>query len=300
METSVVLADRHFAAAGYLANQMGESSPLASQSIAASDVRFAGTIPGVYDRYLGFLFEPFARDLAQRIARIRPRRILEIAAGTGIATRQILDVLPTESHLTATDLNEPMLAFAREKFGAEPRVTFRQADALDLPFSDGEFDAVVCQFGVMFFPDRVKGLREFFRVLKGGGTLLFNTWDEIDANPHGKTAHNAMRASFEIDPPAFYQLPFGFHDVAEIRRVVTAAGFANMEIETIDMTGETPSAAEAAIGLIGGNPCINVIMERAPERLAEIESLAARTLAERYGDKPLRIPLRAHVVSAIA
>jgi ubiquinone/menaquinone biosynthesis C-methylase UbiE len=245
------------------------------------------------------VFEPFARDLAQRIARIRPTKILEIAAGTGLATQRILEMLRPESHLTVTDLNEPMLDFAREKIGGDQRVTFRQADALDLPFSDGEFDAVVCQFGVMFFPDKLRGLREFHRVLKIRGTLLFNTWDLIEANPHGKTAHDAIRASFDTDPPAFYELPFGFHDVAEIRRLVTDAGFADVQIETIDATGESPSSAEAAIGLIRGNPCINVIMQRAPERLGEIESLAARTLAERFGDKPLRLPLRAHVVLAI-
>jgi len=270
-----------------------------SDRIAASDVRFQGSIPEVYDRHLGFIFEPFAEDLAQRVARIGPQNILEIAAGTGIASRRILEILPVASHLTVTDLNEAMLDLARQKIGGDPRVTFRPADALDLPFSDGEFDVVVCQFGVMFFPDRSKGLRQFNRVLKRGGILLFNTWDVIDANPHGKTAHNAIRASFEIDPPAFYELPFGFHDVAEIRRVVTDAGFTDVEIETIDKNGETPSAAEAAIGLIRGNPCIDVIMERAPERLAEIEGLAARTLAERFGDKPLRLPLRAHVVSAV-
>lgn len=266
-----------------------------------SDTRFKGSVPAIYDRYLGpLVFEPFAADLATRVAKIKPRNVLEVAAGTGIVSRRLLEVLPPSSRLTATDLNAPMLEIARQKIGTDSRVAFRQADALDLPFSDGEFDTVVCQFGLMFFPDKLKGLREFHRVLTAGGGLLINLWDTIEANPHGKIAHTALADTFETDPPAFYLVPFGFHDVTEIRKVVTEAGFTEVEIETIELTGESPSAADAAIGLLRGNPCIDVVMERGPERAGDIERLMAKRLAERYGDKPLRLPMRAHVVSAIA
>jgi ubiquinone/menaquinone biosynthesis C-methylase UbiE len=273
--------------------------PPAQRSSTSSDVQFDGSIPEIYDRFLGpLLFEPFARDLARRMAAIKPRNVLEIAAGTGIVTRRLLEALPT-STITVTDLNEPMLARARQQLGEDQRVRWRQADALDLPFSDEEFDAIVCQFGLMFFPDKLTAMREFHRVLKPSGHVLLNVWDSLESNPHGRISHAAIAESFPVDPPAFYEVPFSFHDVAEIRKLMLGAGFTSVAIETLELTGESPSAAAAARGLVGGNPCINVIMERGPERVAEIERLTAERLTERYGDDPLRIPMRAHVVSAV-
>jgi len=270
------------------------------KSISASDVRFRGDIPETYDRYLGpLLFEPYAADLAARVAKLEPGTVLEIAAGTGILTRQLLAALPKSSRLTATDLNEPMLDVARRKIGVDSRVTWRQADALDLPFEAETFDAVVCQFGVMFFPDKVKGLREFQRVLRPGGRLFINLWGSLDENPHGRIAHAVIGETFRIDPPAFYEVPFGFHDVVEIRNIVAAADFKKFGIDTVDLTGESASAADAAIGLVRGNPCIDLIVERGPDRLESIQAAVSQRLAERYGDHPLRIPMRAHVVTAV-
>jgi SAM-dependent methyltransferase len=223
------------------------------KSISASDVRFRGDIPETYDRYLGpLLFEPYAADLAARVAKLEPGTVLEIAA-----------------------------------------------DALDLPFEAETFDAVVCQFGVMFFPDKVKGLREFQRVLRPGGRLFINLWGSLDENPHGRIAHAVIGETFRIDPPAFYGVPFGFHDVVEIRNVVAAADFKEIRIDTVDLTGESASAADAAIGLVRGNPCIDLIVERGPDRLESIQAAVSQRLAERYGDHPLRIPMRAHVVTAV-
>lgn len=265
-----------------------------------SDVVFDGSIPEVYDRYLGpLLFEPFAADLARRVAELQPRKVLEVAAGTGIVTRRLLEALPSKSRLTVTDLNEPMLDHARRKIGEDPRVDWRQADALELPFSDGEFDAVVCQFGLMFFPDKAKGVREFHRVLAPGGHLLLSVWDSLEANPHGTIAQSAIAEFLPVDPPQFYAIPFSYYDVAEIRKVVRATGFRSVEIETIELTGESPSAALAARGFVRGNPVVNTIRERAPDKFDAIERLAAKRLTERYGADPIRIPLRAHIVSAV-
>jgi ubiquinone/menaquinone biosynthesis C-methylase UbiE len=265
-----------------------------------SDVVFDGSIPEAYDRYLGpLLFEPFAADLARRLAKPRALKVLEVAAGTGIVTRRLLEVLPANGRLTVTDLNEPMLAHARLKIGEDPRVHWRQADALELPFSDGEFDAVVCQFGLMFFPDKARSIREFYRVLAPGGHLLLSVWDSLQANPHATVAQSAIVEFFSVDPPQFYAIPFSYYDTAEIRKVVAAAGFTNVEIETIKLTGESPSAALAAKGFVRGNPVVNTIRERAPDKLVDIERLAAKRLNERYGPDPIRIPLQAHVVSAV-
>ena len=265
----------------------------------SANAQFDGSIPELYDRYLGpLLFEPYAVDLARRLAKLRPRNVLEVAAGTGIVTRRLLDVLPRGSRLTVTDLNEPMLEHARRRVGEDPRLSWRQADALDLPFDNGAFDNVVCQFGLMFFPDKAQGMREFHRVLSPGGHLLLNVWDSLGHNPLGAVTHATIAEFFPVDPPEFYKTPFGFHDVAELRKAAADAGFRDVEIETVAFEAMSPSAAEAAKGLVRGNPVVNAIRERAPERLEEIERRTSQRLAERYGSRPLRIPMQAHVMTA--
>src|SRR5437660_1756537 len=147
-----------------------------------SSTVFTGSFAEVYDRYLVPMdFAPHGRRIAERVRAVAPRSVLETAAGTGVVTRELARILPSEARITATDLNQPMMALAQTNIGSE-RIRWQQADALDLPFPDGEFDVVVCQFGVMFFPDKRKGFREALRVLRGGGRFLFNTWDSFDAN----------------------------------------------------------------------------------------------------------------------
>jgi ubiquinone/menaquinone biosynthesis C-methylase UbiE len=167
-----------------------------------TDKTFAGSIPALYDRHLGpMLFEPYALDMAERVARLAPKRILEIAAGTGIVTRALARALPTVP-IVATDLNQPMLDHAAARISAR-MITWRQADAQALPFDDAEFDVVVCQFGVMFFPDKTKAFSEARRVLAPGGHFLFSVWDRIEENEIADLVSRAVAALFPKDPPAF-------------------------------------------------------------------------------------------------
>src|SRR5262245_24498826 len=153
-----------------------------SSAMAATDKLFAGSIPEIYDRFLvPLIFESYARDLAERLARLEPRDVLETAAGTGVLTRAMASRLPAQARIVATDLNPPMLNHAQSQ-SRDGRITWRQADALALPFQDQSFDAVACQFGAMFLPDKVQGYREARRVLKRGGHFLFNVWDRISEN----------------------------------------------------------------------------------------------------------------------
>ena len=270
-------------------------------SIAEDSARFDGSIPEIYDRYLGaLLFEPHAADIAERIAKRHPRRVLEIAAGTGIVSRQLLEALPKETSLTVTDLNAPMLEYAKTKSTVGERdVVWRQADAQQLPFSDESFDAVVCQFGIMFFPDKLGGLLEFNRVLEKGGALIFSVWDSFDANPVQSIAHSTIGAFFEEDPPDFYKVPCGMGDKAEAVRLTEDAGFKDIVIETVSLTGSGSSARSAAQGLVNGNPVINAIRERGTADVDEIVLALARALEVRFGPGPIEVPLRAHVVTAI-
>jgi len=174
---------------------------------------FTGSIPQFYDHGLGpVFFTDFADDIARRAAPLAPMRVLEIAAGTGIVTRRLRDLLP-RAHLIATDLNPPMLEVARQKFRPGEAVEFQPADATALPFPDASFDAVVCQFGVMFFPDKDKGHREARRVLVSGGRYLFSVWDSHRHNPIGWLITDILARFFPQDPPQFYQVPFSYHRI---------------------------------------------------------------------------------------
>jgi ubiquinone/menaquinone biosynthesis C-methylase UbiE len=146
------------------------------------DIRFSGSVPANYERYLvPLLFRPYAELLAQRAAAMAPKRILETAAGTGVVTAALASALP-QSEIIATDLNQAMLDVASSRVSAS-NVSFREADALALPFDDGSFDLVVCQFGIMFYPDKVAGNAEARRVLRDGGRYLLAIWNHLDKNP---------------------------------------------------------------------------------------------------------------------
>jgi SAM-dependent methyltransferase len=270
-------------------------------AVSEQSTRFDGSIPEMYDRHLGaLLFEPYAADLADRVVKRRPRKVLEIAAGTGIVSRRLLDALQPGTSLTVTDLNAPMLEYARQKTGANGRnVEWRQADAQKLPFPDESFDTVACQFGVMFFPDRLRALREFNRVLEKSGALIFSVWDSIDKNPVQLIAHSTIGAFFPDDPPDFYQVPCAMGDLAAVRRLTAGAGFKEIVIETISFTGSSESAESAALGLVRGNPVINAIRERGTADVDEITRALAHALKGRFGAGTLQVPLRAHVVSAV-
>ena len=266
-----------------------------------ADKVFAGSIPAIYQRYMvPMIFEPYARDVAERLASFGPGRVLEIAAGTGVVTRAIAERLPPDTEIVATDLNQPMLDTAVELQGGQGKVTFRQADALALPFDDNSFDAVVCQFGVMFFPDKHQGYREALRVLSPGGTYMFTVWDRISANEFATVASAALAARFPDDPPKFMErTPHGYHDVDAIAAAVRDAGFSKVSVDTADKVSRANSALDAATGYCQGNPFRNEIEARAPGGLQSVTEAVASALAERFGQGPIEGRIRAHVITAI-
>ncbi len=265
-----------------------------------SNTAFTGSIPELYDGHLGpVLFEPYARDLGRRLSLREGMRILELACGTGIVTRHLLDRLPTGARLTATDLNEGMLAHARIRVAASPFLEWRQADASALPFPDRSFDLVVCQFGVMFFPDKPQAAAEVRRVLAPGGMFVFNVWDSLDTNPMGRISHETIARLFPDDPPDFYQIPFGFHRHEELRALLSGAGFRDVALEVVAFDIQCPDAHHAAIGFVEGNPVSLAIKERGQETGPVVEAVA-QALTRELGDKPMRARMQAIVVSGRA
>jgi ubiquinone/menaquinone biosynthesis C-methylase UbiE len=268
--------------------------------MATSDAAFAGSIPAIYDRHLGpLLFQPYAEELARRAARWQPRRILETAAGTGLVTAALADACP-EAEIVATDLNQAMLDVAAARVPAD-RVRTQAADAQQLPFEDGEFELVVCQFGIMFFPDKIRANREVRRVLREGGRYLLAIWDELDRNPASKRLHQAVAGLFPSDPPGFLaRTPFGYADPARIEHDLLAGGFTDIEFETVKLSSRADARPEdAATGLVFGSPLKMEVEERDPAMLERAQQAAVEALQDLVEGDNFRSELSAHVVTAI-
>jgi len=265
----------------------------------ATDKLFTGSIPEIYDRMLvPLIFERYAQDLAVRIELTEPQDVLETAAGTGVLTAAMASRLPAQSRIVASDLNQPMLDRAATRRALEGRVTWRQVDALALPFEDGSFDVVACQFGVMFFPDKVKGYKEARRVLRRRGRFFFNAWDEIRNNEFADTVNEAVATFLPNDPPAFMaRTPHGYHDVGKIREELAAAGFQRISIETVDHVCKAASALEPAVAFCQGTPLRNEIEARGASLEAATDA-AAKALRKRFGKGPIEGRIRAHVITA--
>jgi ubiquinone/menaquinone biosynthesis C-methylase UbiE len=217
--------------------------------------KFVGSIPENYDKCLGpHIFAGYAEDLTRRVAALNPAAVLELAAGTGILSRKLRDALADQCELIASDLNPPMLEVAKAKFRAGELIRFEEVDATDLPFDDASVDVIVCQFGVMFFPDKHRSYTEARRVLRPGGHYLFNVWDSWDRNFFAQTVHQTVESFFPGNPPGFYQVPFGYHDAGEIEESLSRAGFTRVSVEPVAIDSTIRSAADFAQGLVFGNP----------------------------------------------
>ena len=265
----------------------------------AATTQFSGSIPEIYDKYLvPLIFEPYAIDLAQRAAALPITNILELAAGTGVVTRRLAMALPGSVFIIASDLSQAMLDQAAAVGTSRP-VDWRQADALALPFDKASFDAVVCQFGVMFFPDKARAFAEVRRVLRRGGLFLFNTWDRIEENEFAQTVTEALAGVFPADPPRFMaQLPHGYHDIETIRRDLSAGGFSSdPEILTLAARSLAASAHIPAVAYCQGTPLRGEIEARDPTKLLTATAAAEAALEQRFGTAAVDGKIQAHIVS---
>ena len=262
------------------------------------ETRFSGSVPSAYDRLMvPLVFQPYAEELAARARGFAPRRILETAAGTGAVTQALHAALP-DADIIATDLNPPMLEMAAERVKSD-KVRFEQADAQELPFDDRSFDLVVCQFGAMFFPDRVRGHRQAHRVLRDGGRYLLAIWDRIDRNVLTDIAQQVLIDMFPDDPPLFMREgPFSYHDPSRITSDLRDAGFDTVEIETIELPSRASSAREAAEALCYGTPMGLEIADRASGSLERVFGAVEQAFRKFEGADGIDAPMSAHVVTA--
>lgn len=254
----------------------------------------------LYEQHLGpALFEPYAIGLAQRIADNTEGSVLEMACGTGILTQQLRTHLKPAVSLTATDINPGMLDYAQRKLKDLKGITWRQADIADLPFSDASFNVVVCQFGVMFVPDKDRAFHEMRRVLVKGGLLGVSVWDRMNENPWGVGVHETVARFFPANPPQFFKAPFSFADVEILWRLLAANGFDQIKIQTVPMECRSDSAKSLAIGMIEGAPILAEIQERGAHPGPIVDTVATG-FTRIGGDHPFRSTMQAIVVTARA
>jgi len=269
-------------------------------TIAATPHSFAGSIPEFYDRYLGPAWmDAFAEDLAQRLPEHPEGDVLELACGTGLVTKWLRRRLDPALRLVATDLSEPMLAYAQRKYAEVPGVEWRVADATQLPFGDAEFGAAACGFGVMFVPQPVDAMREARRVLKKGGVFCFTVWDRIENNPTGLANAETIEGLIPGDPELRFRLPIEMHDAELLRRLLREGGFREKRIEPKQVAIESASVRDLAIGVIRGTPR-SQLLEKKGAKLDEVIEKVAAALVRIGGDRPYRSKANAIVVEAIA
>ena len=169
-----------------------------------------------------------------------------------------------------------------------------------LPFGDGIFDAVVCQFGVMFFPDRPAAFAEVARVLRSGGVFLFNVWDRIEHNELARVVTTAVAGLFPDDPPLFLaRTPHGYHDEAAIRADVAGGGFETVVgFEALEARSRAVSCDIPALAYCQGTPLRNEIEARGPSRLVEATEVAAAAIRQHFGPIDIDAKIRGYVITA--
>lgn len=270
--------------------------------MAEIDKLFAGSIPRLYDTLMvPLIFEGYAADTAELVAAFSPRNVLETAAGSGAVTRALAPRLAADARYVVTDLNPPMLDYAASRQPPDDRIEWHPADALQLPFADDSFDVLLCQFGAMFFPDRVAGYAEARRVLRPGGRFVLSVWDRIEENAFADDVTQALATLFPQDPPRFLaRTPHGYHDAARIREDLSLAGFARVEIETRDRLSRAPSARDVAIAYCHGTPLRSEIEARDAGLLQLATDHTTEAISSRHGPGPVAGKIQAHLIVATA
>ncbi|SAK86849.1 methyltransferase type 11 [Caballeronia hypogeia] len=264
------------------------------------DQQFAGSIPELYDTHMvPLIFEAYAQDIARRVASLRPERVLEVAAGTGVVTRALAKLVGESATIVSTDLNPAMLARAQSVGTARP-VHWQQADATHLPFADAQFDVVVCQFGVMFFPEKAKAFEEIKRVLSPRGVFIFNVWDRIEDNAFAHVVTNALASVFLTDPPTFMKrIAHGYHDLRLIERDLRSGGFGGqILLETMSLVSRSDTPNIAAIAYCQGTPLRLEIEAHGSDALPRATKASTAALTDRFGSGPIEGTIQAHVCVA--
>jgi SAM-dependent methyltransferase len=247
-----------------------------------SQHHYSGSVAEAYDQYLSpLLFEPYATEMVSRLYKVPMYQVLELACGTGCVTKKLLPVLETEAKLVATDISPDMLQRA-QLFIKDPRIQFKFADAMTLPFAPESFDTVFCQFGVMFFPDKTKSYREVLRVLQPGGRYVFSVWDDYGSNPRSAVVHKVVKEVFGSDAPDLLKKgPYSYHDRHLINKDLGMAGFKVLNIDVVQKVTRFMNISDVVRGFVDGSPLHSFLQRKPAKKVEELrEKLAGALLAQ--------------------
>ena len=258
---------------------------------------FGGTLAEYYDRYLvPLMFAPYAQVVVEHAKGLLPHRVLEIAAGTGVVTEALARILPSDVTITATDLQPAMIERGKAKPGME-RVNWQQADAMKLPFAGSAFDLIVCQFGIMFFPDKRASMHECYRVLRPRGTYLFLVWDDLANMPNSPNWIAAQTVGGMLSREPRTLLAPGYFDEPTIRADLAAAGFRDVRIDRIARPARASSARDAAVVAVQGSLLRAAIEAIAPSRLDEATNAVEKVMLARFGKGAVEGETKAMIVT---
>lgn len=258
---------------------------------------FSGSIAENYEKYRApMFFTPTAKNMVSRLSE-NLSSILEIAAGTGQVTRLLKEKYP-EARIVSSDINSDMLSVAKSIVG-EKGIEWAIVNAEEIPFDANTFDSVVCQFGVMFIPDKQKSVNEVYRVLKPGGRFIFSTWDKIENQRIAGLANEIITSFFKDDPPQFFKIPFSMSDPREMDTLMRNAGFKDISVKNVRLEGSSASAEDAAKGFTLGNPVYSAICERDESAVPEILKTMAGVFKKEFGASTLQIPLSEFVTEGV-
>lgn len=260
---------------------------------------FNSAVAPHYDKYQGpIFFEPYAIEISKRIDPTSVKTALEIACGTGRVTRHLRKTLSPAAKLIATDISPDMLAVAKDILGDE-NIEWQTVDAQQLPFDDNSIDLIVCAFGYMFLPDKVKGFKEAYRVLRPGGKLLFTTWDKLELNGASYIQRTVVAKYLANDVPPTYMLAFSMNNEEELRGWLQQAGFSEVGFESVEQIASGETAKGVTEGLTMGGSFCNMIMERNPDWMPLIKAEIEKQLSEKFGAEPMKSPMRALFTTAV-
>jgi SAM-dependent methyltransferase len=263
-------------------------------------VSFEGADPEIYHRCLGpALFEPYAPDLARRVAERAGDAVLETACGTGILTRQLCVRLAPACRLVASDLHQPMLNYARARLRSLGRIMWERADYAALPFESASFGALACQFGMMFSRDKAAAVGEARRVLADGGLLAFNVWASMADNPYAEVVQETIARLLPSDRPQFFEAAYRSGNAEAWCSLLHLHDFEVQTLDWIPLAMHSSTAARLALGMVRGTPVSNAIQQRGGDVDAFVAAVA-ESLARLGGEAPFRSTMRALVLTAKA
>lgn len=259
---------------------------------------FSGVVAENYERYFSpMFFKVPAKDLVSRIPG-EPGAILELACGTGQVTRLLKEKFPN-AKITATDINPDMISAAKKAMNGGEGIEWKIMDAQEISSADNTYDVIVCQFGVMFFPDKAKSMLDAHRVLKPGGKYIFSSWDRIENQRVAEITRDIVLSYFKDDPPTFFNVPFSMYEPPLMEGLLKDAGFKDVSVKNVHLEGRSANPEEAAIAFTMGNPIYFAICERDESKLPEIRSDVQKKFTQEFGTESLRIPLSLWVSEGI-